>query len=121
MRKKVWIMRSNEERIAAMHMRASEIRNEQVKRRNSIIGYASVLVCFISVIGMGLVLPGLLTQTVPGDLDGMNASIFSDNGALGYIVIGILAFMLGAAVTVFCIRLRRLSESEKPYDTESGE
>ena len=97
-------MRSNEERISAMHIRASEIKKEQIKRRNSIIGYACVLVCFFAVIGMGLGFPRLLTHNVQGsDYDGMNASIFSGYDALGYIVIGILAFMLGAAVTVLCM------------------
>lgn len=37
----------------------------------------------------------------------MNGSILSGNGMLGYIVIGIIAFALGIAVTVFCYQIKK--------------
>ena len=40
----------------------------------------------------------------------MHASIFAGSGALGYIVIAIIAFLLGVALTMFCIRLREWQE-----------
>ena len=40
--------------------------------------------------------------------------------ALGYIVIGILAFLLGVCVTILCFRVRQL-EREDERDAESGE
>ena len=52
-------MRSTDERIAAMHTRAAEIKREQIKRRNMIIGSVSVLACFFVVIGIALAFPGL--------------------------------------------------------------
>lgn len=115
-------MRTNDERIAAMHTRAAEIRREKNKRRNTIIGAASVFACFIVVIAMGFAFPRFATGRLPGsDMDGMNASIFSGSDALGYIVIGILAFLLGAAVTVFCMRLRRLGELNDNSDKDNRE
>lgn len=115
-------MRTNDERIAAMHTRAAEIRREQAKRRNTIIGAASVFACFLIVIAMGLVFPKLVTRTLSeSDIDSMNASIFSGNDALGYIVIAVLAFLLGAAVTVFCMRLRRLGELSEDSDRDKPE
>ena len=42
----------------------------------------------------------------------MNASIFSGTAALGYIVIGILAFVLGVGVTIFCFRFKKKQEED---------
>ena len=38
--------------------------------------------------------------------------MFGGSEALGYIVIGVLAFLLGAGVTVLAARLRRMQEAE---------
>ena len=46
----------------------------------------------------------------------MSASIFTDSGYLGYIVIGIVAFLLGCAVTVFCLRLRKWQKDKEKED-----
>ena len=46
----------------------------------------------------------------------MSASIFSGSGYLGYIVIGIVAFLLGCAVTVFCFRLRKWQKDKENED-----
>ena len=47
-------------------------------------------------------------------------SVFHSSAALGYIVIGLLAFLLGVCVTILCFRLRQL-EREDERDAESGE
>jgi len=103
-----------------MHTRAAEIRREQTKRRNTIIGAMSVFACLLVVIALGFVFPKIMTGTPPeSDFVDMNASIFSGSDALGYIVIAILAFLLGAAVTVFCFRLRRLGELSENSDKDN--
>ena len=55
-----------------------------------------------------------------GDYSGFEtaASIFHGGAALGYIVIGLLAFLLGVCVTVLCFRLRQMSR-EDGQDRES--
>ena len=54
------------------------------------------------------------TDTVnpAGQTGGMSASIFGNSTALGYIVIAIIAFLLGIAVTIFCFRLRKWQEGK---------
>ena len=44
---------------------------------------------------------------------GMSGSIFSDNGILGFIVVGVLAFLLGICVTVFCFKTARFKDDEE--------
>ena len=50
------------------------------------------------------------------------ATMLGGSTALGYIVVGLLAFVLGVCVTVLCFRIRRLNEEEQtvrlsPHDT----
>ena len=44
--------------------------------------------------------------------------MYGGGAALGYIVIGLLAFLLGVCVTVLCFRIRQLSR-ESAQDKES--
>ena len=103
-------MRTNEDRIAAMHLRAAEIDLNNRKRRTDIISAVSFAVCFFVVIGLALKMPELAGSTLENTvMEGMSASIFSGSGPISYIFVSIIAFMLGAAVTVFCYRLKKLN------------
>ena len=46
----------------------------------------------------------------------MTGSIFGESPALDYIMISILAFLLGACLTVFCLRLRQWQKSKDEED-----
>lgn len=100
-------MYSTEERLAALHRRTDELQKEKRHRRVRLVQTLSVTLCFALTIALAFIIPGFSDQmtadTVPMS---MSASIFTDSGALGYIVIGIIAFLLGIAVTVFCFRIR---------------
>ena len=67
-----------------------------------------------------LAMPGVAVRIQTGDYSGFEtaASIFHGAAALGYIVIGLLAFLLGVCVTVLCFRLRQMSR-EDGQDKES--
>ena len=104
-------MRTAEERINAMHLRAAEINRERNQRKVNILSSASVVAGFAAVILLGIMMPGLSDKVaINGVYDGYSASIFSDSSALSFIVVGILSFLLGTVVTVFCYRLRKLSK-----------
>ena len=47
-------------------------------------------------------------------------SIFHDGAALGYIVIGLLAFLLGVCVTVRCFRLRQMNREDDQNNESEG-
>ena len=114
-------MRTNEERIAAMHKRAAELEKEKRQRRVLIIQAVSAAACFAAVIALAFFMPGFSQAFASGNSQGsMSASIFSESSVLGYIVIGILAFLLGAAVTIFCFRLKKW-QKDKERQPESDE
>ena len=104
-------MRTAEERINAMHLRAAEIQTERKQRNVNILSSAVAIAGFAAVILLGIMMPGLTDKvTINGVYDGYNASIFSESSTIGFVVVAILSFLLGAAVTVFCFRIRKLSK-----------
>ena len=113
-------MRSHEERVAETKRRIAKMEREKRLRRNTITMAFSVAACLALLIGASLAMPGIAARIQIGDYSGFEtaARIFHGGAALGYIVIGLLAFLLGVCVTVLCFRLRQMSR-EDGQDKES--
>ena len=113
-------MRRHEERVAETKRRIAKIEREKRLRRNKITMASAVAACLVLLIGASLAMPGIAASIQTGDYSGFEtaASIFHGGAALGYIVIGLLAFLLGVCVTVLCFRIRQLSR-ENAQDKES--
>ena len=65
--------------------------------------------------GVSFVMPGIVGQITPGTSSGFEtaATILGGGTALGYMVIGLLAFILGACVTILCFRIHQLNKEEQ--------
>ena len=113
-------MRSHEERVAETKRRIAKIEREKRRRRNTVTMASAVAACLALLIGASLAMPGIATRIQTGDYSGFEtaASIFHGGAALGYIVIGLLAFLLGVCVTVLCFRLRQMNQDDT-QDKES--
>ena len=113
-------MRSHEERVAETKRRIAARQREKRRRRNTITMVSAVVACLVLLIGASLAMPGIAANIQTGDYSGFEtaASIFHGGAALGYIVIGLLAFLLGVCVTVLCFRLRQMNR-ENGQDRES--
>ena len=106
-------MRSHEERVAETKRRISKIEREKRLRRNKITMASAVAACLVLLIGASLAMPGIAANIQTGDYSGFEtAASMYGGGALGYIVIGLLAFLLGVCVTVLCFRLRQMSRED---------
>ena len=107
-------MRSHEERVAETKRRITKIEREKRLRRNTITMASAVAACLALLIGAALAMPGIAANIQTGDYVGFEtaASMYGGGAALGYIVIGILAFLLGACVTVLCFRLRQMNRED---------
>ena len=102
-------MRSNEERIELMHQRAAQFKKEENDKKIRIIQTSSFGFALAMAVLLALFMPGLTGFSVQGSVPvGMNASIFAQKETLGFIVIAILSFLLGVAVTIFCFYLKKL-------------
>ena len=113
-------MRSHEERITEAKRRIAKIKQEKRLRRNTITIASAVAACLALLIGASLAMPGIAANIQTGDYSGFEtaASMYGGGAALGYIVIGLLAFLLGVCVTVLCFRLRQMCR-EDGQDKES--
>ena len=113
-------MRSHEERVAETKRRIAKMEREKRRRFSRSILASAVAACLALLIGASLAMPGIAANIQTGDYSGFEtaASIFHSGAALGYIVIGLLAFLLGVCVTVLCFRLRQMNR-EDGQDKES--
>ena len=116
-------MRSHEERVAETKRRIAKIEREKRRRRNTVTMASAVAACLALLIGASLAMPGIATRIQTGDYSGFEttASMYGGGAALGYIVIGLLAFLLGVCVTVLCFRLRQMNrEDEQDRESEDA-
>jgi len=101
-------MRTTEERIIAMHQRAAQLERDRRNRMVRTVQAAGALACLLIIVLTAAAMPGLswslYVQTIS---NGMSASIFSGSSILGFLLIGIVAFLLGAAFTIFCFHLKK--------------
>ena len=113
-------MRSHEERVAETKRRIAKMEREKRRRRNTVTMASAVAACLVLLVGVSLAMPGIAAKIQSGDYSGFEtaASIFHGGAALGYIVIGLLAFLLGVCVTILCFRLRQMNR-EDGQDRES--
>ena len=107
-------MRSYEERVAETKRRIAARQREKRLRRNTVTMASAVAACLALLVGASLAMPGITANIQTGDYSGFEtaASIFHGGAALGYIVIGLLAFLLGVCVTVLCFRLRQMNRED---------
>jgi len=106
-------MRSTEERVDAVMSRVRELKMEEAAGpkkvdlwRNRLLVGGAFAACLAILIGIASYFPnlaGVAGQTQ--DMGEGSASILAE-GPGGYIVIGVLAFICGAALTLLCVRLR---------------
>ena len=115
-------MRSHEERVTETKRRIAARQQEKRLRRNTITMASAVAACFALLIGASFAMPGIAASIQTGDYSGFEtaASIFHGAAALGYIVIGLLSFLLGVCVTVLCFRLRQMNREDDQNKESEG-
>ena len=108
-------MRTDEERINMMHARAAQLSRQKRANKVKMMQAAGAVASFAAAILFAIFVPRITDMdTVDPTVQtgGMHASIFGDSAASGYIVVAIIAFLLGIAVTIFCFRLRKWQEGK---------
>ena len=83
---------------------------------------ACMAACLLLVIGIGIVMPELTATTAGGNSvhSSETASMIGSHAAPGYIIMGLLAFLLGVCVTVLLYRLRRRNERKSREGSRDG-
>lgn len=113
-------MRNNEERVAAVKRRSKELEQKRKKNQRRMICLSAIASCLVLVVGMSLVISSVVGGFSDSTVDNfaMTASVFEGSGAMGYIMIGLLAFALGVCVTILCYQINRSEYQEKEEKTQ---
>lgn len=108
-------MRTTEERMNLIKKRQTEIKTKREKRKMQGREILSIGVCVLFLIFVGNGMPGMIDgmEMVHVSHTSGTASILGSHVALGYILMGILAFLLGMCVTVLLYRIRQKKEREE--------
>ena len=116
-------MQTNEERIRLIQKRTAEIKRKRRNRKQRMVDAVCMTVCLLLVTGIGVWISEL-TVKMPGESvihSAGTASMIGSSAALGYIIMGLLAFLLGVCVTVLLYRLRKRNEHKRMEDEENVE
>ena len=107
-------MRSTDERVAAVERRVKELARQKKQRQRRDIGLYAAAACLALVVGVGASMPSIMGELAQGNYTntGMMASIFYEGSALGYVLVGLLAFALGACLTFLCVVLGRRKKQD---------
>ena len=108
-------MRSNEERIAEVKRRIAEKEYKKRLRREWAAAVCCVAACLAVIAGVSLSMPDIVSRIEMGTASNFEttATMLGGSSALGYIVVGLLAFVLGVCVTIACFRICLLHKDEQ--------
>ena len=102
-------MRTDEERAGLIHKRTAEIKRERQRKKQRALDMSCIAACLILIVGIGSFLPDWVVGVPGGEVHHTSgaASLVGSHAALGYILMGLMAFLLGVCVTVLLYRLHR--------------
>ena len=108
-------MRSHEERIAEVKRRIAEKERQRRQQQERIAAVFGVAACLAVIVGVSLFMPDMVNRMEPSISSGFGtaATMLGGSAALGYIVTGLLAFVLGVCVTIACFRICLLHKDEQ--------
>lgn len=111
-------MRTNEERIRLIHRRTAELKKEKHRKKLRAAVAACAAVCLFLITGLGLWISSGIDETLSEPVYSTGAAgLLTDHGALGYILMGLLSFVLGVCVTILLYRLNRLNRRNRQHET----
>lgn len=109
-------MKSTDERVREVlgRARAREAADRRRRQRIATFGGGALAVVIVASFGVGMsTLQGEETASTGATL-GLMGSVFAGGSALGYVVVGLLGLVLGAAVTAFAYRAGRARNGFAP-------
>ncbi len=110
-------MRTSEDRVAELHRRMHQRARAKKARRYLRTAALSAAACLAVVVLFAYEISRTAVHGQAAMNSGAAASIFAEHAALGYVVVAIVAFCLGALVAVLCYRMKkRMHDEETPDD-----
>lgn len=108
-------MRDLDEQLRMIQSRSLRLRQEKRRRRTILRETGLVCACMVLIAGAALWVSGVTGAAVPVTASPYG-SMIAGSHYIGYIVIGILAFLLGISVTLLGLHLRKKEDGERDRD-----
>lgn len=101
-------MKTDAERMALIRQRTAQLQRQARARQMLLIDAGCMAACLALVVCLGLAMPGWAGTSVALHVSPTGtAGMLSERGADGYILVGVLSFLLGSCVTILLYRLHR--------------
>ena len=91
-------MRSDKEIAQEALLRADNIRKQKIIRKHRIYGLCTVVACLVIILSLSFALP--VVEGSKGTAGMYYATVFTGGTAGGYLLIGIIGFILGAVSVI---------------------
>ena len=102
-------------------VREIRCRTQQYRKRYEAWLFSCLTLCSLFLLaGIGVLFRSVQTSDVASVADGYGGVLLQD-GAGAYVIVGIVAFVIGVSVTVLCIRLKNKSTNRTENTVESEE
>ena len=104
-------LRTQEERVRALHERASVYRKERQRQKYTAMSGAVSCVSALLLVIVTVLIQGMDQLDLPvAGSGGMQGSLLSGSTGVGLVLVIILAFLFGISVTLFAYNMRKLNE-----------
>lgn len=111
-------MKTTEKRVELIQKRTAELKR---KKQQQLRACLSAAACLVLIVGVGMVMPDVMQKVSGGSITHTSgaASLVGEHAALGYILMGLLCFLLGITLTILLYQLRQ--KQDKKQQEESDE
>ncbi len=111
------MMRSSDEQLMDIKERAQHIKQKKKVQRRLLMGAVPVCAAFVLIVTAAGFLPE--AEGPLPSFSGMGyGTLLSLTGNMGYVLVFVLAFLLGICVTILCVRLSRQDHDRDRKDAD---
>lgn len=106
-------MKTNDERLLLIENRKKEIerRERRIRQRMIMVSSCAVCVCLVVFIGLYISSLGVVSSGIYNPIQ--TASFMAEGGSVGYVLVGLLCFLLGVCLTLLLYKLRENNNDKK--------
>lgn len=105
-------MRSTEDQLREIMKRADHVKEKKASKKAAVSYALSACACILLLAVTFMYIPGI-SRADTTEAQGQYGSLMLNTSFMGHVVIGVLAFLLGVCLTLFCIHMRNQRKKER--------
>jgi len=107
-----------DEVLSRIRLLEKEDARRAARNKKKVYSVIAVAACLVLIVGLSFAIPSIVMDSTAVEVEGMyTAAMLADAAAGSYILIGVIGFAAGSAVTIFCMKgLHRKPTEEQPHD-----